>query len=87
MSNNYLCKLTKEEFELQVDSILKLVNRCHRVYCETPVEWSFFRPNGSVYCVISDLTTPQLLAFMALFSEVCHFACFVENHNLVICNY
>lgn len=87
MSNNYLPKLNDSQFEEHISSVLDLVNRCHRVYSKSPIEWNFVRTNVSIQCVISNLTTPQLLAFMALFSEVCSFPCFVENRNLVICNY
>lgn len=87
MSNNYLSKLTNEEFEVQVDSILKLVNRCHRVYSIAPIEWSFSRSDSTVSCTIPYLTAPQLLAFQVLFSLVCHFACCGDSHNLVIYNY
>lgn len=87
MSNNYLSRLSNEEFELQIESILNLVNRCHGVYSEIPIEWSFSRTSHSVSCVIPDLSTAQLLVFMALFSEVCYFPCYVDYRNLVICNY
>lgn len=87
MSNNYLCKLNNSQFEEQISLLLGIVNRCHRVYSKTPIEWTFFKPNLTSQCVIPDLSTPHLLALMAIFSEVCNFPCFVNNHNLVICNY
>ena len=87
MSNNYLCKLDDSQFEEHISLVLGLVNRCHRVYSKTPIEWSFGRTDTTVNCVIPNLTSSHLLALMALFSQVCCFPCFVENHNLVICNF
>lgn len=87
MCGYYLSKLTDSQFEKEITGLLTMVNRCHRVYSKGNIVWHFERPNEFFRCVLTGLTSSQLIAFMALFSEVCHFPCFVENHDLVICNF